>query len=42
MTLDRCRYTAVGGKDIVSGHACVNLAQKLQASPVYPPKKGQA
>ncbi|KAL4422402.1 hypothetical protein ABPG75_008599 [Micractinium tetrahymenae] len=23
-------YTAVGGKDIVSGHACVNLAQKLQ------------
>lgn len=26
-----CRYTAVGGKDIVSGHACVNLAQKLQA-----------
>ncbi|KAL4436134.1 hypothetical protein ABPG77_005582 [Micractinium sp. CCAP 211/92] len=25
-------YTAVGGKDIVSGHACVNLAQKLQVS----------
>ena len=24
------RYTAVGGVDIVSGHACVNLAQKLQ------------